>query len=403
MKISTGSFKLAVALSAVLSLNAFAQGLARDPATFPEQSLIISAQMEERGLADEFKGVTTNGEVQEGLFPLAATGVNVAPVRNAAQEFIATLNEAQRATTLFPVDDIEWRKWGNQSIYHRQGISLKEMDEKQRTAAWNLLDAALSAKGMTLARDIMKLNYTLGELINNNFVEYGDDKYWFTFMGEPSATEPWGFQLDGHHLVINFFALKDQVVMTPVFWGSEPAVAEAGKYKGTRIMDVEQEKGLAMIRALDSGQQQDAILMTSKTGNNIMTEAFSDNVVLDYAGIEVARFTPEQKALLIDLIGLYIGNMEDELAEARMKEITAHLDATWFAWIGATEDDSVFYYRIQSPVLLIEFDHEMPVGLGHIYTPGVPYREHIHSMVRTPNGNDYGKDLLRQHYATQPH
>jgi hypothetical protein len=26
-------------------------------------------------------------------------------------------------------------------------------------------------------------------------------------------------------------------------------------------------------------------------------------------------------------------------------------------------------------------------------------REHIHVVVRTPNGNDYGKDLLRQHYA----
>src|SRR5688572_21198502 len=369
MKTSTGIINLALALSALLALDAFAQGLARDPATFPEQSRIISAQMEARGLADEFKGITTNGEVQEGLFPIEASGVDVAPVRNAAQSFIATLNDTQRAATLYPVDDIEWRKWGNQSIYHRQGISLEEMDDNQRTAAWNLLDTALSAKGMTLARDIMKLNHTLGELINNNFVEYGDEKYWFTFMGEPSETDPWGFQLDGHHLVINFFVLKDQVVMTPVFWGSEPAVAKAGKYEGTRIMDTEQEKGLAMIRALDSSQQQDAILMTSKTGNNIMTEAFSDNVVLDYAGIEVSRFTPEQKAQLIDLVGLYISNMEDALAEARMKEITDHLDATWFAWIGDTQDDSVFYYRIQNPVLLIEFDHEVPVGLGHIYTP----------------------------------
>jgi hypothetical protein len=23
---------------------------------------------------------------------------------------------------------------------------------------------------------------------------------------------------------------------------------------------------------------------------------------------------------------------------------------------------------------------------------------HVHSVVRTPNGNDYGKDLLRLHY-----
>jgi hypothetical protein len=134
-----------------------------------------------------------------------------------------------------------------------------------------------------------------------------------------------------------------------------------------------------------------------------MTQAFSDNVELDYAGIKVADFTTEQKALLIDLVGLYIGNMEADAAEVKMAEITAKLDETWFAWVGATEDDSVFYYRIQSPVLLIEFDHETPVGLTHLYPRGVPYKEHIHAVVRTPNGNDYGKDLLRQHYEALPH
>lgn len=61
-----------------------------------------------------------------------------------------------------------------------------------------------------------------------------------------------------------------------------------------------------------------------------------------------------------------------------------------------TGSDDVFYYRIHSPVIFIEFDHQGPVAL-----PGprnVAIRDHIHSVVRTPNGNDYGKDLLRQHY-----
>jgi hypothetical protein len=53
--------------------------------------------------------------------------------------------------------------------------------------------------------------------------------------------------------------------------------------------------------------------------------------------------------------------------------------------------------------VLIEFDHQTPVGLRHLNPGGVPNREHIHSVVRTPNGNDYGKDLLRQHYAQHPH
>jgi hypothetical protein len=289
------------------------------------------------------------------------------------------------------------------SIYKRQGLSFDDMSDTQRAAAWSLLDSALSLKGVTLARDIMRLNETLGELNNGNFVEFGEGKYWLTLMGTPSPTEPWGWQLDGHHLVINFFVLGDQVVMTPAFWGSEPAVATSGKYQGTRIMDDEQAKGLALIRALDDRQQREAIIYTSKTGNNLLTEAWSDNVVLEYAGTAVSRFSAEQKALLIDLIGLYVGNMESPLAEEWMREITGRLDDMTFAWIGETADDAVFYYRLQSPVLVIEFDHQAPVGLTHLYPRGVPYREHVHSTVRTPNGNDYGKDLLRQHYLSHPH
>ena len=82
----------------------------------------------------------------------------------------------------------------------------------------------------------------------------------------------------------------------------------------------------------------------------------------------------------------------------------AHLDRTWFAWIGKTAPGSVFYYRIHSPVILIEFDHQLPVGLRHLTTDSnAPSLQHIHTIVRTPNGNDYGKDLLRQHYQQHPH
>jgi Protein of unknown function (DUF3500) len=390
-----------ILLSCLLGQSVFAQG--RDPALFPELSRTISARMEATGLAAPFKGITAGGEIVPGLFPLHSTGIDTAPLIAATNRFIAALTTEQRQNSLFPVDDLEWRRWANMSIYKRQGIAFDEMDATQKQVAWAMLDSALSLKGLTLAQDIMHLNETLGELNNNNFVEFGEGKYWLTLMGEPSSSEPWGWQLDGHHLTLNFFVQGDQIVMTPAFWGSEPAVATAGKYAGTRIMDAEQTKALALIRSLDSELQTAAILYTSKTGNNIMTEAWSDNVVLENAGVEVARFNPAQKAALIDLIGLYIGNMESPLAENRMAEITAHLDETHFAWIGATEDQSVFYYRIQNPVLVIEFDHQAPVGLTQYYPRGVPYREHVHSTVRTPNGNDYGKDLLRQHYLQHAH
>jgi hypothetical protein len=223
-------------------------------------------------------------------------------------------------------------------------------------------------------------------------------------MGTPSATEPWGWQFDGHHAIVNYFVLGDQVVMSPFFAGSEPVRATSGKYRGTAVLQDEQNKGLAFVNGLTAAQRGRAILRSAKTGDLNLTEAWKDNVVLDYAGLPATALTPAQRAQLVDLVSQYVGNMDDGHARVKMDEVRAHLDRTWFAWIGPTAPDSVFYYRIHSPVVLIEFDHQRPVGTRHLVDDeSLPTRQHIHTVVRTPNGNDYGKDLLRLHYAQHPH
>ena len=177
-------------------------------------------------LDEPFKGVTSSGSVTPGLFPIRSTGVSTEPVRKGAIAFLASLTPEQRAKTTFPVDDLEWRKWNNVHRYTRQGVSFKEMSEEQREQAFGLLKAGLSAKGLEKSRNIMRLNETIAEM-TKRFEEYGEGLYNLTVMGEPSATDPWGWQLDGHHLIINYFVLRDQVVMTPAFMGSEPIRAEA--------------------------------------------------------------------------------------------------------------------------------------------------------------------------------
>jgi hypothetical protein len=363
----------------------------------------MSADFERKGLAEPFVGITTTGKVEPGLFTIRSTGVSTDPVRKAAETFLAALTSEQRAKTMFPVDDPEWRKWMNQHFYVRQGVSFKEMTDPQREAALGLMRASLSARGMKLTRDIMHLNETLAEL-TNDFEFLGEWMYNITVMGKPSAKEPWGWQLDGHHAIINYFVLGDQVVMTPYFAGSEPVIATSGKYKGTVILQDEQDKGFAMLKALTGAQRKKAVLSFSKTGNNNLTEAFKDNVVLDYAGVPVSDLSAAQRKQLVDLIGIYVGNMDDGHARVKMEEVERHLDNTWFAWIGPADANGVFYYRIHSPVILIEFDHQRPANLAKFATdPAQPNRQHIHVVVRTPNGNDYGKDLLRQHYQLHPH
>ena len=179
--------------------------------------------------------------------------MSTAPVRAAAEAFLASLTAPQRATTLKTVDDPEWRKWMNQSFYVRDGVSFLDMSPAQREAAFGLLRAGLSARGLKQTRDIMRLNETLAELNDGNFDELGEWRYYMTVMGTPSATEPWGWQFDGHHAVINYFVLGDQVVMSPHFAGSEPVIATSGKYKGTSVMQDEQNQGLAFVNALSRG------------------------------------------------------------------------------------------------------------------------------------------------------
>ena len=377
--------------------------LSQAPQNRSEQFRQRSEQAEKEGLAEPFKGITTDGKPVPGLFKIHSTGVSTEPVRKAADAFLASLTPDQRKATKFPVDDPEWRKWMNQHFYIRQGVSFKEMNENQREMAISLLRASLSAKGLKLSQDIMRLNHTLGELNNNDFEQYGELLYWITIMGEPSSKEPWGWQIDGHHLIINYFVLGDQVVMTPFFAGSEPVIAHSGKYKGTSILQSEQSDGLKFVNALSDEQRAKAILSVSKTGNNNVGEAFKDNVVLDYKGLKASAMTESQRKELGALIEDYVNNMKEGHARVRMDEVRKHLDNTWFAWIGETKPDSVFYYRIHSPVILIEFDHQTPAGLRHLNPPGKPNREHVHTVVRTPNGNDYGTDLLRQHYAMHPH
>ena len=363
----------------------------------------MSIDSEKKGLAEPFKGVTANGIVEPNLFGIRSTGVSTEPARKAAEALLETLTPEQSKRTLYPVDDDEWRKWMNQHFYVRQGVSFLEMSEKQREAAFALMRASLSAKGLKLSRDIMKLNETLGELNNNDFVQYGEWRYFVTVMGKPSKTEPWGWQVDGHHLILNYFVMGDQVVASPMFLGSEPVIARSGKFKGTEILQDEQRLGLKMLLTLDDAQRKKAVLEVSKTGNNNLTEAFKDNVVLDYAGISAKEMSATQKDQLLGLIHEYVRNMDDGHAKVKMDEVKKHVDRTHFAWIGGSTDNSVYYYRIHSPVILIEFDHQRPVGMRHLLDPNVPFRDHIHCVVRTPNGNDYGKDLLRQHYAKHPH
>jgi hypothetical protein len=120
---------------------------------------------------------------------------------------------------------------------------------------------------------------------------------------------------------------------------------------------------------------------------------FKDNAVVPYHGLPAGEMTTEQRAALVELIRLYTDRLPPAHAQLRLDEAKNYLGATVFAWIGEFDAVAPFYYRIYSPVIFIEFYHQPGVAL-----PDTGYsRRHAHALVRTPNGNDYGRALLRQH------
>ena len=303
----------------------------------------------DRAVAEPFVGITTDGVVRPGLFPLGTTGVSTSPMVDAAGAFLASLGPEQRAAVGFPIGSDNWRRWCNVHIYlMRHGLLLEDLDPAQRAAALELLRASMSARGFEDVRNVMRFNELLAS-ITGSPDEYGEWAFFLSIFGTPSADEPWGWQLDGHHLNLHCFVLGDQVVMTPALLGSEPCLAEFGPYAGTRMFGDEEDRGLAVVRSLTDEQARRAVLYTSVMSTDVPPErsvpidgqmmacAFQDNRRLAYEGLRADEMTSGQRGLLRQVIDAYVRRVRDGHAELQMDEVAKHFDETHSAgWAAPT-------------------------------------------------------------------
>jgi hypothetical protein len=108
----------------------------------------------------------------------------------------------------------------------------------------------------------MRLNEHLGEIVEDTEI-LNEWTYWVNVFGRPSLTEPWGWQLDGHHVNLNVFVLGGQVVISPVFVGAEPRTCGTGKFARTSVLTGFDEPAAALMEALSGGQRQRAVLHPS--------------------------------------------------------------------------------------------------------------------------------------------
>ncbi len=356
-------------------------------------------------LTEPLQGITAAGNVVPGLFDHEAS-TDTAPVLEAALAFLATLDADQADRAQFPVDANERRLWLNmQPCLLRHGLLLDGLTTEQRQAAMGVVAASLSTRGYRQTRDIMAINGLLVE-VTGKPDEYGEWPYFFSFFGSPTADGPWGWQLDGHHVNLNCTIAGDRLVFTPSFLGSEPCSVDDGPLAGTEVFGPEQQAGLNMIRSLDHSQFDRAlvdptmaVVADHPADGRMRFAAFRDNAVEPYTGLSGADMSDAQRRLLLELVGTYLGWAADGVASARRDLVAQHLDETWFCWRGTTNDQGPFYYRVHGPVALVEFDHQP----GVVFDNDQPSRHHIHTVVRTPNGGDYGVDLLARHHEHYDH
>jgi hypothetical protein len=349
-----------------------------------------------QSLNEPFKGITVAGGIERGLFPLHNDGPSTQPLIDAVNLFLSSLDPAQRAAVCFEVDGEVWRTWSNiHRNLMRHGLCLAELSERQRQLAYSVLRAGLGPRAYETSRNSMKLNEHLAELTNLP-EEFGELYYWISIFGEPSVDRPWGWQFDGHHCNINCFVLGGQMILSPMLLGSEPVLAESGIYKGTTVLREEESAGWAFMNVLAPEQRARARIGMDLPFDGYAS-GFKDNIVVPTHGLPVTAMTPAQRDQLIELIALYTDRLPREHARLRLAEVRQHFEQTVFAWIGEFDPVSPFYYRIYSPVIFIEFYHQPGVAL-----PDTGYnRRHAHALVRTPNGNDYGRELLRQYNASR--
>ncbi|MBQ0852767.1 DUF3500 domain-containing protein [Streptomyces sp. BH-SS-21] len=357
-----------------------------------------------QSITEDFFGLTTDGKKIDDLFTVHSEGVATAPVIAAADAFLAGLSATQKSATQFTVHSTEWRLWSNVDAYDRQGVSIADLSDEQQALGKALLKSALSADGLETTEKIRRINQAAGEAIGNTD-SFNEEAFYYTVLGTPSATEPWGFQFDGHHLVVNYFVLGGQVVMSPCFWGSEPTEIEID---GTTVSVCKEEvrASLAFINSLTAAQRTVAVESTTKSNESMKAGAFADNAVQEYTGIRGTALTAAQKSKLLGIVEAFAGRAKADVAKARLAEVRAHLNDTYVTWAGGIADDSAFYVRVHSPVVWVEVDCQAPGPLAGAYGASQgsgATQMHVHSVIRTPNGNDYGKELLRQHYLTSPH
>ena len=311
-----------------------------------------------------------------------------AAISNNATEFIEGLTAKQRSKTLQSMDNDERYNWHYFPKSDRKGIPLNELSDAQKNKAFALLKSCLSPTGFSKTMDVIQLENVLKVLENRSDNEYRNSgKYYITIFGTPDQKKGWGWRFEGHHISFNFSSINNKLTSgTPGFLGANPAVVQSGPQKGKQALKEETDAGFALLHSFTNEQLKGAVSKSGAPGEIITFVSRKANIDSE-EGISYGSLTTQQQALFMKLIHAYIHRYTKLFAEEMINDLRkAGLNNLRFLWAGSQlADGKPYYYRIQGPTIIIEFDNSQ----GNA--------NHIHSVVRDLK-NDFGGDALLEHY-----
>ncbi|NBB18473.1 DUF3500 domain-containing protein [Runella sp. CRIBMP] len=331
------------------------------------------------------------------------------PLVQTVNSFLNTLSADEMKKTVYDFNDSLRYKWTNLPVglMPRPGIAYGSLSDKSRLAFHRVLSAMLSSQGYLKTTSIMALDDILNSLYQQSFDEgkidqkllkrmqdfkwaYGN--YFVSIWGKPDTKAPWGLNFGGHHMALSLTSDGKNITMSPYFIGTDPSEVKFGKYSGLRVLSKEEDYGFMFINSLTDAQKAVAILKQD-VPKDIITSPQAKQRIEGYYGIAAKELNETQMTIFKLLIQEYTHNFEHEKAHQLMEKIMkSGIEKVYFAWIGSLDNNKPHYYIIHGPDFLIEYDN---VGFQND-------GNHIHAILRE-KGNDFGADILRQHYKTSKH
>ena len=314
----------------------------------------------------------------------------------ACERFLETLSPDTRRKAVFDFWTSERQRWHYvpKEMFDRKGLCLKEMNDKQRDAAFILLASGLSRTGFQKAKNIMVHESILGRLEKSmgfSRLVRDPELYFFTVFGEPSTKTPWGWRAEGHHLSLHYTVINREMFSPyPFFFGANPATVHHGPEKGLRILSEEEDLARNLLHSFNDDQKSRTVI-SLEAPSDIITRAEPKVELRNAEGLAAESMTTEQREMLVDLLHVYINRFPAKLAETEFQKLKSHeINPIHFAWAGSDEQGKPHYYRLHGPSFLTEYDNTQNNA------------NHIHSVWRHLE-NDFGEDLLKIHYKQGHH